>query len=270
MSHLLKYGEFEKRFRLDNGMLLASDELHNHEILRRVGRNAAVGTDFELICTDGIWMTQVPSQAKPLRVRAGGNANDVDGGLGARAVLIRGMNELGERISEVIPTNGVDASVETSALFTRLHEFLVIDTGTPYDALLTPSAGDLVLEDTAGETWAKIGVEEGRFLCGNFTVPSGHVAYLTEFTVFGGSDRGTDFAVHTIQGTLNEVAPFSPRLLGLQLDGIKGAFRAVLSEIVELSPMTEIQFSARVRSGMPGPASVFVGFVLNELLVGAN
>lgn len=266
MPHITKYGEFEKLFRLNRGMLLASNELDDHETLLRIGYNAAAGTAFEHISTDGIWQAPRPSEALPLRIRAGGSPDDAVSGPGAQAVLVRGINALGDRQQEVLPLNGASQSAQTVGSYIRVHEFLVLATGTPYLPLTSPHAGDILLESTSGALWGAIRDGAGRFTCGNFMVPRGHIAYLTEFTVFASSDRGTDFVAHQATGLLTETAPFGAQIRGLQLDNIHGAFRAVLPEIIALPPLSEITFAARVRSGMASSASAFATLILNKIV----
>ena len=54
MVHILKYGDFEKRYRATEGMLLVNDELEDLSIWHKFGHNAAVGTTFVPIVEGGL------------------------------------------------------------------------------------------------------------------------------------------------------------------------------------------------------------------------
>ncbi len=94
----------------------------------KFGFNAAVGTTAEAIHSLGGAMN-FPTSAQTVRIKAGGDAADDAGGNGARSVQVHGIDDNLNEIDEIIVTNGVDASLATTALFWRVFRAQVVDVG---------------------------------------------------------------------------------------------------------------------------------------------
>ena len=84
MSHISKYGPFEKEFLNGSAMLLAGGELHGLQSTLKFGHNGVVGTSFAVVASDGIYRCPIPANAVNIRVKAGGHVNDTVAGLGAQ------------------------------------------------------------------------------------------------------------------------------------------------------------------------------------------
>lgn len=151
-----------------------------------IGRNLDITTSYEPICAGGIiHMPQIPD-AGPVRIRAGGDAADSPTGAGARTIGIAGLDPTGERIINLLSTNGVSASAFTTDSFWRVNEVFVVESGN-YPVDQTPPAGNvgtITIEDAAGNAFAVIAATSGlgraRSQIGAFHVPAGHNYYLED------------------------------------------------------------------------------------------
>lgn len=94
----------------------------------KFGFNASVGTSTEAIHSMG-GDINFPTSAQTVRIKAGGDAADDAGGDGARSVLVIGIDEDLDRVSELIVTNGTAVSLSTTTKFWRVFRAYVVDVG---------------------------------------------------------------------------------------------------------------------------------------------
>jgi hypothetical protein len=117
------------------------------------------------------WLTT----ASTLRIRSGGNANDISNGSGGRTVRVTGLDSNWTNAEETILTSGVWQSLATSTSFIRVNQ-LTVDTVGTYTGT---NIGDIVVEDT--NTSSAVGfVLNGRGHSEQtmFTIGSGLTGYL--------------------------------------------------------------------------------------------
>ena len=126
--------------------------------------------------------------AEPLRVRAGGNVNDVVGGSGAWVVLVRGLDANWDEIEETINLAGAAASANTAQSFIRVNEFLVAAVGSY--ANFSTNTGQIILEGSVTTTvLSTISAGIGSSLQGIISVPRGKTLYLKRFDVFSPNQK---------------------------------------------------------------------------------
>lgn len=231
----------------------AGNETANAEVIHKFGSNTAVGTSLEPISFGGIYRTPQVSGATKLRVKAG-NANDSSGGTGAQSVKIEGLNALGERISEVIITNGISAGADSVNTYVRLYRSYVYGSGT-YATSTSPShAAQIVVENAAGtEDWSTIpngSMSTAQSEIGVFTVPKGKQAYVIDAKVSVDTTKVTSITFFKRENILQTTAPYSAmrKQFGAETvirDYIQN-FDAPHGPFLEL---TDIGFMAKVVSG---------------------
>ncbi len=267
MSHITKYGPFEKQYMNHRGMLLTGDELHGFDTLFKVGHNDSVGTSFVCISPGGLCRLPKPSDATTLRVKAGGNVADTADGAGARSVLLQGIDETGAAIEVVLALAGVLASASTSQLFMRLNRVIVIETGVYPTAFNVDGAvADIVIENTAGtEDWVTVSVN-GHADCqsqmGFYSVPAGHRAYLSSLNMFVDTNKSVDLLLVVRQNFMDETAGYTPVRVGATIAGVEGHVNIPFTEPPRFAEFTDIAMLARVSTGTAA-VSVQITFLLN-------
>jgi len=222
MVHVVKYGDFEKRYRLEQGMLLVNDELEDMTIWHKFGHNAAVGTTFVPIVEGGLWQRPQVAQASPLRVKAGGNAADTAGGAGGRKIRLFGLNGLGNEITEDIALAGASVSAQTTQSFLRLVRAYVIESGT-YTA---PShIATITIEDIVGVQWGLIalnGYAASQTQIGALSTPQGFTDYVYDIKFSVESTKVVDLLIVLHAGMLKTAAPYEAARIHAELKGVEG------------------------------------------------
>lgn len=172
---------------------------------------------------DGIWSGGgpfvFPQAAAPVRIRAGGNADDTAAGDGARKVRVKGVASTGLEVEETITTAGASASAATSTSFWRINSAEVTEVGE-YDGT---NKGDILIENTSGDLLTAIRVGESVAQSARYAAADSDALLITEvrFTVDSAANP-VRFVLYANEGFQDVSAPFAPRKLLLQLDGVDG------------------------------------------------
>lgn len=173
--------------------------------VQKFGGNTLVGTG----AFEGIWGTGGTfnwlTAAAAVRIKTGGNAADAAAGLGARSVMVEGLDENFNLASELLVTNGVAMSDPTVVTFIRVFRAYVVDSGA-YGAANT---GVIVVETTGGTTMLTIAVETGQSQYGAYTVPAGKIAAVPRYRIFVDSGKNADVQFCQRSGADVVLAPFS-------------------------------------------------------------
>ena len=129
-----------RRFEANVALFLESGEGFRLEVARGVvpglevhhhtGANPSVAASTrEVITFEGgnvVFLT-VPDE---LRIKAGGNVNDIEGGSGATTIHVEGLDEKWEYAHCTIVCNGADASASSNQKFVRIWHANVESAGT--------------------------------------------------------------------------------------------------------------------------------------------
>lgn len=227
----------------------------NYEIVQKFGANASVGTTYEPLCRGGVYRTPQVAGATPLRIKAGGNANDSSGGSGARKVTIQGLNELGEAVTDVIATNGISASAATANSFLRVFRCFVSESGTYANSSSGSHSGDITIENSAGsEDWAVIGFDGFAFSqteIAAYSIPKGKEAYISNILVSTDSTKTVDLLLFKREDILQTSAPYSAMRMQERINQKQGGVFSISPE-TPFGPypeFTDIGFMAKVLSG---------------------
>jgi hypothetical protein len=227
------------------------------DTIHKFGRHDAVGSTYVPVAFGGLWQTPQVAGATTLRIKAGGDAADDAGGVGAREILLQGIDEAGNEIFETLATNGISASASTSQTFLRLYRLYVSKSGTYGTALGGSHVGDIVIEDSAGSAdWATIdstNFANGQSEIAAYTVPNGKVAYMTNTVVGVDKTKFADVLVVSRKNILESAAPYSPVRTQHEIKGIEGVV-AIDDHRTPDGPFdagTDIIFLARAATGSP-------------------
>lgn len=211
------------------------------------GRNTSVGQSFVPVTPSGVYMTpQVGGQVQ-LRIRAGGNANDTDAGLGAREVEIYGIDANGFEITDTVLTAGASASIPTTRSFIRILRARVSKSGRYATQSIASHYGDIVIESTTGVLWARIplnGFGESVSRIGAFTVPVDYEAFLIGVRVNASAGKTVDAVVFKRENILETVAPYSPMEVVTSLFNVTGFEDLGYDAPIYLPPMTDVGIMA--------------------------
>jgi len=267
MTHITRYGQFEKDFMNDQGMLIAGGENHGLETIFKFGHNPAVGTTFGVVSDDGIYHTPKSADAVAMRIKAGGNAADTAAGTGARAVTFIGIGPDGAQVSETVATAGALASAPTTQLFMRVYRAFVSDVGVYSADMNTGShAAAIVIEDTAGQEWATIlstDFPEGQTQIAAFTFGVGQRGYLSGIHLFVASTKVVDFLLLQRNDILMDTTEIKAVRLVAELNAAINDVQFHFEEPIFFPPLTDVALLARVPASTAA-VNAQMTFVVNE------
>jgi hypothetical protein len=151
-------------------------QIMGHERICPFGYNGAVTAQESLWAEGGLYT--FPTGASLLTV-VSSSAND-DGnlpGTGARTVVIEGLDENYERISETVILDGT-AYVSTINSYLRVNNVYVATVGS-----VGTSVGKITVENLTPTTLATIVATLGNSEQCIYTVPAGYTAYITRYAL---------------------------------------------------------------------------------------
>ena len=196
---------------------VAKGNISGHTLIHKFGQNSSVPSNaWELIAKDSSppFFRSSPS---PIRLRAGGTLDDVDGP-GAQSVTIEGLNDRLKRIGITVPTSGSVAGGFTDERFWRVDRAYVEKTGD-YDR---PWNADRInIEDDAGNLLLRIEAEESQTQYCIYSIPKRTRGYLLQADITVDSTQPADVRLFT-RVSLN-MAPGKARRLRHFWDGVLGA-----------------------------------------------
>lgn len=123
----------------------------NDFLLDVISGQSTTSSDFQYLSLFGhsnkIEVLLPSTNAEYLRVKSGGNRDDIVDGDGARKIRIDGLDSNWNPISEELELNGRDASNPTTKKFLRVNMVEVIEVGTEYGT----NSDDIVIENLESE-----------------------------------------------------------------------------------------------------------------------
>lgn len=188
--------------------------------VRKFGANAAVGTTAEEIWSPGGTYTGWLTSAEPVRIRAGGNANDDATGTGVRSITVEGLDDSWDEASASIITAGASASSNTTTDFFRIFRAYATNTGTYGGS----NAGNILIEGaTSGNLLAQIDADVGQTEMAIYTIPNGKTGYLAGVSVSVDSSKSMDVFLYQRPSADIVAAPFGPKRLITKATGVSGS-----------------------------------------------
>ena len=129
--------------------------------------------------------------ATTVRVKAGGNAADAVAGTGARKIIVQGIDDSLNEVTEEIDLAGASASSSTTTNFWRVHRAWVSEAGSGgFNAAI------ITVEITAGtQDLLQIDAGAGQTLHAVFSSPTGYDMYLLSAIMTVDSTRSSDFRI---------------------------------------------------------------------------
>ena len=190
-------------------------EVRGYSGVQKFGTNDSVGTTFVPVTDGGVYRTPQSSGAKALRIRAGGDPADIAGGVGAQMIRLPGLDLNFEAVTHDLITAGGLASEASDGLFTRLPRAYIPPegSGTYASASAGSHVGEIIIEDTDGNEWARIhanGFPYATTQIAAYSVAAGDIAYIMHTDIFTDSTKTTNVVLFTREN-IDETGPsYSP------------------------------------------------------------
>jgi len=232
------------------------------------GRNETVGTSSE-----DIWIVggdyNFLTGATTFEI-VSNSAEDDATGLGARSVLINGLDSNLNELSEVVAITG-SGTVTTVNSYWRLHSAYVATCGTNrgsnYNNIdIQSTGGNLLIGRIAGGygtiNTANYGI--GRTQLGIVTVPAAHTLYITSMYVNVDNSKTANVSLYCISNIDNVTPPVAPRVLLAQIDGMTDFREKRLMSYFAIPEKSDIWFRASLNSGAAGIDIQFEYFLIHD------
>ena len=215
----------------------------DRQTVLKFGANPSVGAGtLEVIWSLGGAYTGFITSAKAVRIRAGGNAADTADGLGARAVVVEGLDSTGAQASATLTTAGASASDPSAGTFLRIFRAYVVPGGTYSDGLTGANTGAIVIETSDGASvMANITAGRGQTQMCIYTVPAGKRALIRALSASSDSTKAAAVRWYQRQDITTTSAPMASRRLIYAIEGLSGyAHRPFDSYLGPFPALTDI------------------------------
>lgn len=251
----------------DFNMDISREAFSYAKVIHKFGHNEDLGTVIEHVWSVGgiyVWLT-----AGATLEAISNHVNDTAAGSGARSIVVEGLDDSFNEITEVIVMNGTSASAATTQLFRRVNRAYILTSGTYHfgsDGDITvrlSGAGAIQCEiqhTTADLTPWKFGQTQ----LARYSVPAGKTCLIRRITAENDSDKLADMIVCTMESADVIAAPFTaPRLLK-EFSGISGARLIEFESPHKVAEKSDIWANARLRSGSTTKVTVDFEIIIHD------
>lgn len=246
---------------------IARGLVEKHTALHKFGQ-AMVGTSYTPVAYGNNWQTPQAAGAVPLRVAAGGDAADTNGGAGAWSVIIVGVDANGVSMFDTLTLAGAAASDYSTVAFMRVVRVYVYESGTYATATASSHADEIVIEDADSNEWARLRHDTlgfGQSLIGVYTVPKGYTLYVNKLEVSTDANKPVDFLWIQRQEILRAAAPYTAMRLVEPFIGVSDALTAEYEPPRKFPELTDIGFMARAQAQTAEVSARMNGFLVETV-----
>ena len=204
------------------------------------GENPAAGTSWQDVwITGGVYSW--PQTAGAVSI-VSASTNDTATGIGARTVIVEGLDANFRNISETITVTG-QLTATGARLFRRVNKIYVEHIGT-YDGSTVASHGAITATHL-GTATAKIEVSVvsfGRTELARYTVPDGHTAYVNEVDINVDSTKFGSVIMFARENADVTTAPFTAKQAIEIWEGLSGPYSHSFNAPQRFPAKTDIWF----------------------------
>ncbi|MBN1549062.1 hypothetical protein JW872_00150 [Candidatus Babeliales bacterium] len=242
-------------FRCDTGLGLISGKESNYKF----AHYESLTTSFADIWTNGgtyPW----PTTASRVRVAAGGNAADTAGGANAQKIMVVGLDNNFNPISEEITLAGATESSYTTQSFRRIYRAYITSVGT-YGAT---NAGIITIQNETPATLAVIGfsgIGFGQTLMSMYTVPAGKTMFLSQANAYVASSKTARLIFWKRENAGNTSSPIGAKRIMLEAYGVQGS--ANFATQIRIPEKTDVWWSG-IAEAAGTEVSVDYNFILAD------
>lgn len=170
---------------------VARGQIPNHKSLFKFGNNADINGSLETIWSHG-GLYVYPTSAIQMKVSST-SANDTSNGTGARTIVVSGLNQNYDEVSETVTLNGQNA-VLTVNTFIRVFRSYVVLAGSGNTAEGTIYIGTgTVTAGVPATVYAEIVIGENQTLMAIWTVPAGYTLYINQGIFSAASNNAAQY-----------------------------------------------------------------------------
>lgn len=163
-----------------NDLYVGSDKIQGHRVIHKYGHNLDVNSAFETVWNSGGTYSYLDN-ATILKISSDDAKDDNVGGVGARTVLIQGLNANYKEIEETVELDGQD-EVNTNKEYLRVYRMIVQTVGSEGDNAGTIYAGTgTVSSGVPANKYASIPEGYNQSMMAVYTIPANKTAYMTQF-----------------------------------------------------------------------------------------
>ena len=163
----------------DYGLAVQRGQVSGVTFNNKFGRNAATATGDAIWAISGAYTE--PATAEVCNVKSTDNTKDISGGTGALTIIISGIDENYDIVSETVTLNGT-TNVLTTLRYFNIHRAYVTTSGTDLTA-----AGTITITSTASGTpvISNIAIGYNQTQSTIYMVPRNYTAYINLPNVSG-------------------------------------------------------------------------------------
>ncbi len=236
-------------------------------VINKFGHNEDLGTVIEDIWSVGgiyAWLT-----AGVALEAISTDADDTAAGAGVRSIMIEGLDDNFNEISQEIPMAGLSASDPTTLLFRRVNRAYSFTAGTFHAGaqgdIIVRVAGagaiqcEILHTDTSGASW-----NYGQTQLARYTVPAGKTALVRHIVAASVGGKPADIVICRYEGADIIAAPFTaPRVLK-QFPELAGVSVQHYHSPLLVPEKTDIWANGRLLAGSAGKVTIDMEILLHE------
>lgn len=232
--------------------------IEEHKAIFKFGRSSTI-TSTESVIWDGggdYTFLSSPETLSVVSTDAGDNAT----GLGARTMVILGLDENYNEITEIVTLTGL-TPVITQKSFLRVYRAIVITAGTN-SAVTGANIGDITItsSDTAA-LQAKILSHNGQTLMCVYTIPAGYTGYTSFVSFATGEGKQVLFKTKSRNGPGNEYS-FSVKYA---IDIFEGNFIGETTSPLVIPEKSDMVITGETSSGTIDTTASFEVLLIKNL-----
>lgn len=241
--------------RVPTSIFIEKNILGNITTNNKFGSNQLVGTTFIPISAGGLLDTrQIATTIEAI----GSNVNDTLLGLGARKIIVQGLNNNFDEIEEEINMNGTTVTTATTNSFIRVYRAWVSEVGTYGGAnyndinIRISGGGANLLRITGFGTINTSGYGTGQALASNYSSPREKRFFIDNINIVVDGNKTADVILYRREDFDNTASNIRSRRILWTGYGISGNINVRFKNPINIQPKTDLWFVGKVSSGTGG------------------
>ena len=231
---------------------------------RRYSRNSAAGASYAMIDTTGSASPNYRTAAAKVEIRST-STSDTFLGLGARAVLLTGLDASFNLLTETLNLNGVTV-VSSVNSFIRLNGVEVTSVGTygglPGVSIDGANLGTITSNFQGSATVVNtIRIQDGHEFSAAYCVPRGYYLGISTIVSSVDTNKSCDLVVRFRTSADDITSPFKSTLLGAELIGVATGSISSYSPALILPEMSDLYFMGKASTGTASITFSLVGYL---------
>lgn len=241
--------------RVPTSIFIEKNTLGDITTNNKFGANNTIGTTFIPVSVGGF----LDHRTTATTLEAiGNNAADTLAGLGARKIIVQGLDNNFNEVEEEINMNGTTATASTTTSFIRVYRAWVSEVGTYGGAnyndidIRVSGGGQVLARITGFGTINTSGYGIGQALISSYCSPIGQTYYISDINIVVDGNKTADVVLYRremIDNTTTNIQ--SQRVLWTGF-GLSGNIEVRFKNPINIAEKTDIWFEGRVGSGTGG------------------